>query len=289
MSTDIILNISHLNKKYGKKQVLEDIDIEFQAGKIVSVIGENGCGKSTLFKIILGLAKPSYGNVDLKSHFANGMVETPAFFPHFTGKENLKIFLYKKIIDEDKLSDLANKFNMSDDLDTVVSKYSLGMKQKLAIIYIILSDADIMLFDEPTNALDQNALTVFKNAMLTEKANGKLVLIASHNINFINSFSDEIYEIQYGKLTKTEFRDNAGKSYLFVFADINKAIETAKKENFDFVVLREEFFIIKNWYLTFDQLLSFFVQCDIKLFFELNDISEISEQVGGYLYALRDL
>lgn len=288
MKRQLILSLSHISKRYGKKEVLKDIDVSFSDGKIIAIVGENGCGKSTLLKIILRLAKQTGGQINDNGLKINGVIETPCFFPRFSGTENLTAFIRGNKIDIKKLNYLADEFRLKDDLNYPVRKYSLGMKQKLAIIYILLSNADILLFDEPTNALDQTALITFKKLLYEEREKGKLIIVSSHDLNYLNSFVDEIYELKNGYLASSPYRQQdscKGKSHLFMFSDINKAIVKAQENGCFFEVADNKFLIIKDWFLPFEKLLSVFETCEIKLYFELGGADNIYRQLEGLLHA----
>lgn len=279
---EMMLRISNLSKRYGKKVVLRGIDADFPKGRIVAIVGDNGTGKSTLIKIILGLAKKSGGDIDCRSHGTGGILETPCFLTKFSGRENIRMLCGKGRLDEGKLIELADLFNLGDDLDLQVKKYSLGMRQKLAIIYVLLTDADILLFDEPTNALDQSALVKFKDLLLEEKKNGKLVIISSHNQEYLNKFVDDVYELRDGILRLVDIhKSSKDMIHMFEFHDMGRALMKARENGCIHDSINNRFMVIKDWFLSLDDLFSMFMDCGIRLYMQLDGLRDIYQQMKG--------
>lgn len=279
MNEQIYLNISNLAKNYRSKKVLMDINISLNGEKVVSIVGENGSGKSTLIKILLKLAKQNSGNFDCGECKINGILETPNFYLRFSGKENIRMITGNTSLDDERLNYLADIFRLKDDLDLPVKKYSLGMRQKLAIIYVLYSNADILLFDEPTNALDQMALSSFRQILIEEKQKGKLIIVASHNLEYVDKISDEIYELKDGCVNplSSTFTSSNAKGHIFEFEDIAKAIDIAKNHGCSYEIYKDKFLKITDWYISMEELFSVFISCGIKAYKKIDDQNQSIE------------
>lgn len=263
---DNLIEIKNLVKKYGNKVVLNGINAEFKSGKIIAIVGENGSGKTTLFKILLDLTMKTQGEINTKEDiFINGIIETPRFFNNMTGYENIKALSYKANIDRDKLIKIAKDFNIESSLSLQVKKYSLGMKRKLALVHIFLSNSDVILLDEPTNAIDIEALVVLKKYLLDLKQQGKLILIASHDYKYLRSFVDTIYEIKDGILNSVlNDCESIIESHLFELIDMTKALQIAKNNNFFYKAKENEILIIDEENIKVEDIFKLFSECGIE-------------------------
>tara|TARA_B110000091_G_scaffold212661_1_gene259863 strand:- start:1244 stop:1924 length:681 start_codon:yes stop_codon:yes gene_type:complete len=197
-----MIKIEKLSKFYGKKQVLNTINLEFKKGKIYGIVGENGAGKTTLFKCISGLE--SYKGIissdfnTLKEHLGLLLTE-PFFFSKITGKEYIQLLANARQIKLLKIED-KNIFNLP--LNQYASTYSTGMKKKLALTAILLQKNDVFILDEPFNGID-----IHSNLMITEIINKfkeleKTVIISSHIFSTLAETCDEIYLMKNGEIVK---------------------------------------------------------------------------------------
>ena len=209
--------VKEVSKSFDDAEVLHDINLEFKEGHIYGFVGRNGSGKSVLFKILCGLYFPTTGSVvidgvDIHKNniFPNNMrvlIEKPNFLPNLTGLENLKLLAsIQNKITEDDIIDILNKLNLKDDMNKLYHKYSLGMKQKLAIAQVLMEDPEIMIFDEPFNGIEEKTVKIIKNILLEEKKKKKIILIASHIKDDIEQLADIVYLMDDGKikLSKTK-------------------------------------------------------------------------------------
>lgn len=203
--------VKEVSKSFDDAEVLHDINLEFKEGHIYGFVGRNGSGKSVLFKIICGLYFPTTGSVvidgvDIHKNniFPNNMrvlIEKPNFLPNLTGLENLKLLAsIQNKITEDDIIDILNKLNLKDDMNKLYHKYSLGMKQKLAIAQVLMEDPEIMIFDEPFNGIEEKTVKIIKNILLEEKKKKKIILIASHIKDDIEQLADIVYLMDDGKI-----------------------------------------------------------------------------------------
>ncbi|PXV96096.1 ABC-2 type transport system ATP-binding protein [Lachnotalea glycerini] len=205
--------IEQLHKSFKEKKVLNDLTLSCHSGKIYGFVGYNGSGKTVLFKCICGFIKPDKGNIYImgkkQGHLKFStdnigiIIEEPAFLKNKSGFKNLE-YLYN-------INHKPNKSHMYDILKLVgldekdrkrVEKYSLGMKQRLAIAQAIMENPDILILDEPMNGLDKKGVVEIRSLILNLKEEGKTILLASHNKEDINILCDEVYEIENGSLNK---------------------------------------------------------------------------------------
>ena len=203
--------VKEVSKSFDDAEVLHDINLEFKEGHIYGFVGRNGSGKSVLFKILCGLYFPTTGSVvidgvDIHKNniFPNNMrvlIKKPNFLPNLTGLENLKLLAsIQNKITEDDIIDILNKLNLKDDMNKLYHKYSLGMKQKLAIAQVLMEDPEIMIFDEPFNGIEEKTVKIIKNILLEEKKKKKIILIASHIKDDIEQLADIVYLMDDGKI-----------------------------------------------------------------------------------------
>ena len=197
-----MIKIEKLSKFYGKKQVLNAINLEFKKGRIYGIVGENGAGKTTLFRCISGLE--SYKGI-ISSNFNKlkenlGLLLTePFFFSKITGKEYIQLLANARQI---KLSNIEDKNIFNLPLNKYASTYSTGMKKKLALTAILLQKNDVFILDEPFNGID-----IHSNLMITEIINKfkeleKTVIISSHIFSTLAETCDEIYLMKNGEIVK---------------------------------------------------------------------------------------
>ena len=210
MHNVVLMNVS---KTIGHDDVLKNISATFESGKIYGIFGRNGSGKTMLFRAICGLIKITTGEIyfnDFKLHrdvsYAPNVgviIETPSFWKQFSGFENLKMLaaIQGKITDVE-IAESLQRVGLDPNDKRPVKKYSLGMKQRLAIAQGIMEKPDLIVFDEPTNALDEEAIKLLRQILIEEKARGAIVLIASHNKDDIRLLSDVFMKMESGRLSE---------------------------------------------------------------------------------------
>lgn len=205
------VEIIHLHKRMGNKEILNDICAELESGKIYGFFGRNGSGKTMLFRAICGLIKPTSGEIRINGKTLHKdrsfpesvgvIIESPGFWEYYTGFENLKLLAsIKKEISDQKIKSSIQRVGLNPEDDRVYKKYSLGMKQRLAIAQAIMEEPDLLVLDEPTNALDEQGVDLVRNILLEEKTRGATILIASHNKEDIELLSDVKFRISDGRL-----------------------------------------------------------------------------------------
>ena len=219
---ETVLECKNLNKKIGKKEILNNVSLEVKEGDILGFIGPNGAGKTTTIKLILGLQKINSGEVkinwyDIEKQFEKAIervgtiVENPDLYLYMSGLENLKIIarLYKNV-DEKRIEEVIKLVGLENRIKDKVSKYSLGMRQRLGIAQAILHKPNLLILDEPTNGLDPEGIKQLRD-LLTKlaKEENMGILISSHNLAELESFCNKISIIQNGKIIETSSLEDA--------------------------------------------------------------------------------
>lgn len=196
-----------------KNEILKDISVHFERGKIHGLIGRNGSGKTMLMKCICGFVKPTAGEIlvdgkrigkdcDFPQN-AGIIIETPGVIPYYSGYKNLKLLadLRGKISRED-IRKTMEQVGLNPDLKRHVRKYSLGMRQRLGLAQAIMENPDLLVLDEPMNGLDKDGVSDMREYLLDLKSQGKTILIASHSAEDIDILCDTVCEMDKGRLTK---------------------------------------------------------------------------------------
>lgn len=200
--------------KYIKKAlILDDVNIQLTGGKIYGLKGPNGSGKTMLMRLLSGLIRPTSGEVwidgkklgkDMDFPESVGLlIENPAFLPNYTGYENLELLAQiRGKIGAEEICQSLLEVGLEPDDPRKYRKYSLGMKQRLGIAAAIMEKPDLLIVDEPTNALDDSGVEQICTILRRERERGALVVIACHDSLLLETLSDEIYKIYEGKVTK---------------------------------------------------------------------------------------
>lgn len=193
--------------------ILDKVNITFESGKIYGLQGPNGSGKTMLMRLIGGLIRPSSGNVYIDNDklgqaydFPKSMgllIENPAFLPNYTGLKNLELLAnIKGNADLAQLRQTTLDVGLNPDDKRKYRKYSLGMKQRLGIAAAIMEKPDLILIDEPTNALDDAGIEQICALIRRERNRGALIVMACHDAKILEDLSDEIYTIYEGKVER---------------------------------------------------------------------------------------
>mgnify|MGYP001006195713 CR=1 FL=1 len=214
--SETILKCENLCKHFGKKQILDRVSLEVKQGDILGFIGPNGAGKTTTIKLILGLQSIDSGTVkingyDIQKDFEKAIekvgtiVENPDLYMYLSGYDNLKLIanLYKNV-DKKRIDEVVKLVKLEQRIKDKVSKYSLGMKQRIVIAQAIMEEPDILMLDEPTNALDEEGIERIRKIISEEKQRGAMVLIASHNKEDIKLLADKVFLIRDGRVKESE-------------------------------------------------------------------------------------
>ena len=211
-----VLEVKNIDKFFGKKQILKDISFDIEEGEILGFVGPNGSGKTTTIKIILGLQQASRGEVfingnNIKDNYENAIrkvgaiVESPDMYMYLSGLENLKLVANYYNISHNEIERVVEFVGLKDRIKDKVSKYSLGMRQRLGIAQAILNKPNLLIVDEPTNGLDPSGIIEFRN-MLKELAKKEKmsIFISSHNLAEIENICDKVLLLKEGKIVSSD-------------------------------------------------------------------------------------
>ena len=207
----MFLEVKHIRKQIGADEVLKDITISMEKGKIYGFQGKNGCGKSMLMRVICGLVIPTHGSVTIDGEqlgkelsFPRSlgmMIEKPGFLGSYTGLQNLEMLAaIRSELKKKEIEDVLARVGLEDVMHKKYRKYSLGMKQKLGIAAAIMEKPDILILDEPANALDEKSEEQLWNIVREEKERGALVIVSCHTAEVLESVADEIYRMDCGRV-----------------------------------------------------------------------------------------
>lgn len=206
-----MVTLEHVHKKIGSNAILQNVHIDLEEGKIHAFYGPNGSGKSMLFRVICGLIKPTSGKVIVQGKTLHDqcsfpdsigvIIESPGFWSRYTGLDNLKMIAsIKNIIQESDIRKAIVRVGLHPDDKRPYRKYSLGMKQRLAIAQAIMEKPDILLLDEPTNALDEDGIELIRNIIMEEKSRGATIVMTSHHKEDIERLADDRFRMNQGRL-----------------------------------------------------------------------------------------
>ncbi len=237
----IAIKISNLNKSYGKKQVLHDLNLEVYEGELFGYVGKNGVGKSTTIDCLIGAKKFDSGQIlingfDIKKESYKAkkqfgyVASEPTTYEMMTGYEYLQfigsVYDMNDETFKNNVTYLSNKLDLPDsDLKMVISSYSHGMKQKLCLIASLLSNPKVWILDEPTVGLDIMVFETLKEMMQEFVKHGKTIFITSHNIDLVAKICDRVALVNKGKIQKIiDLKQDPDKRYQLnkIFLDMYK-------------------------------------------------------------------
>ena len=213
MEKEAMISIENLNKQFKNQLVLNNINVKFSNGHIYGIIGRNGSGKTVLLKCICGFLKPTTGVISVNHKIVGKdidfpenlgfIIETPGFLLNYSGYKNLKYLAsIREKIDSNEIKESMSLVGLDSADKKHVGKYSMGMRQRLGIAQAIMEKPDILVLDEPMNALDKNGVEEMRRLFLKMKSEGKSILLTSHNREDIEILCDEVYEMEEGILNK---------------------------------------------------------------------------------------
>ena len=207
------IQVVEVTKRIRKNLILDNVSLEMKSGNIYGLQGPNGSGKTMLMRLLCGLIKANKGKVlldgkeigkDIDFPESVGLlIENPAFWGNYTGLKNLELLAeLQKRIDMEQIRETISDVGLDPDDKRHFSKYSLGMKQRLGIAAAIMEKPEIILLDEPTNALDERGVAEICDLIRREKERGALIVIACHDADILENLADEIYTIYEGKVER---------------------------------------------------------------------------------------
>ena len=205
------IKVENVTKKIGQATVLDQISMELESGMIYGLKGKNGSGKTMLMRMICGLILPTQGRImidgkTLGKDFsfppnAGALIEAPGFLGRYSGFDNLKMLTdIQQKADDDAIAEALRKVGLDTEEKKKYKKYSLGMKQKLGIAAAIVEDPELIVLDEPTNALDEGSVERLRKILLEFKEKGALILLSSHDTEELKYLSDVVFHMENGHL-----------------------------------------------------------------------------------------
>lgn len=208
-----IIEVKNLDLTLGKTDILKQINVSFEEGKIHGLIGRNGSGKTMLMKCICGFIKHTHGEVVVDDKrvgkdvdFPKDMgiiIETPGFIPYYSGYKNLKLLAgLNHKIGKEEVRNSMKQVGLDPNLRRHVRKYSLGMRQRLGLAQAIMENPKILILDEPFNGLDKEGVAEMRKYLLSYKEQGKTILICSHSAEDISVLCETVHEMDKGIIEK---------------------------------------------------------------------------------------
>jgi len=233
-----VLEVKKINKSFGSKQILKNVSLTINEGEILGFIGPNGAGKTTTIKVVLGLQSLDSGEVfingyDLVTDFTKAIekvgaiVENPDLYMYLSGRKNLELIanMYDNI-SKDKIDELVKLVGLENRINDKVSKYSLGMRQRLGIAAALLNDPNLLILDEPTNGLDPEGIKELRDILKDLAKSKKIaILISSHNLMELQNFCTDVCIIRNGEVIDQkkmkDFRKTKESEYIFEVDNID--------------------------------------------------------------------
>lgn len=210
-----VIEVCNVTKRFGTSEVLKDVSINFEKGKIHGLIGRNGSGKTMLMKCICGFVPVSEGKilVDNKEigkdidvpESIGAIIETPGFLYGYSGYNNLKFLAsIRNKISKEKIRQTIQMVGLNPDSKKHVGKYSLGMRQRLGLAQAIMEDPEILLLDEPMNGLDKHGVGEMRELFRSFADQGKTIIMANHSSEDIEVLCDTVHEMDLGVISRVK-------------------------------------------------------------------------------------
>lgn len=205
------LQVKDYTKRIGNETVLDSVSLEMEKGKIYGLRGKNGSGKTMLLRAVCGLIRPDSGEVTVDGKVIGkdisfpesigALIENPGFIPNYSGYQNLKLLAdIRGKVGDSQIREALERTGLDPDDRKKFKKYSLGMKQKLGIAAAIMEDPELIILDEPTNALDEESVRKIRSLLKEYRERGRLVIVASHDAQELEAVADKIFIMEGGRL-----------------------------------------------------------------------------------------
>ncbi|HCO87747.1 MAG TPA: multidrug ABC transporter ATP-binding protein [Lachnospiraceae bacterium] len=203
------IQLTNISKTFGKQTVLQPLTMGFEEGMIHGIIGRNGSGKTVLMKMILGILQPTTGTVIVGDkrigkdvdfpESAGAIIETIEFIPYMSAYQNLAdIAAMRGNLSKTQIKEVLEMVGLGNVGRKHVSKFSMGMRQRLAIAQAVMESPKLLVLDEPMNGMDEKGVEEMRRLILARKAAGTTIILSSHNIEDIRILCDQVYRIDAG-------------------------------------------------------------------------------------------
>ncbi|HEX3078546.1 MAG TPA: ABC transporter ATP-binding protein [Lachnospiraceae bacterium] len=237
------LEVKNITKSFGKTKIIKDVSFHVDEGEIVAFVGPNGTGKTTTLKMITNLIWPDSGSISIMGHnlfkerekaLSNmaGIIENPGLYPNLSGKDNLKFIQKVRDVSEDRYQEVIELIGLNDKdkLDRKVRRYSLGMKQRLALGMCLLTRPKFLILDEPTNGLDPTGTIELREIIeKMAKEENVSILFSSHLLGEVEKLADRIIYIKEGRIINEKRKEvRKGVDYLLSISDNDTAMKVLK-------------------------------------------------------------
>jgi ABC-2 type transport system ATP-binding protein len=203
---DPVIEVRDVSLTLGGVALYEDASLRISRGEVVALTGPNGSGKSVLLKLICGFVTPSSGSVFVDPHFLSARrtfpdrfgiaIDGPAYLPGLTGLDNLReLARIRRRISQEKIRATMLRVGLDPELKQKVRNYSLGMKQKLSLAQALMEDPEVLLLDEPFNALDKTSTSRVIDILKAENQRGTTILFTSHHSHEVMALATTVYQV----------------------------------------------------------------------------------------------
>ena len=204
---DIVLSIQGLTKRYGSITAVDHLDLEIERGAVFGILGPNGSGKTTTLGVLLDVTRPDAGTFSwfgrppdkTQRKKIGAILETPIFYPYLTGKQNLQMVARIKDLPGDDVDEALRTVDLYERRDSRFKTYSLGMKQRLAVASTLIGNPEVLILDEPTNALDPKGIAEIRNIILNVASRGITIFLASHILDEVQKTCTHMAVLEKGK------------------------------------------------------------------------------------------
>lgn len=211
----MVIQVENVSKIIKGNMVIDCVSAEFSSGKVYGLQGINGSGKTMLMRLISGLIYPTEGRIVIDGKILGKeiafpesigiLIENPAFLDNYSGFANLKLLAsIQNKIDDKQIYKTLERVGLEPDSRKKYKKYSLGMKQKLGIAGAVMEKPELLILDEPANALDKEGIERLKKIVQEEKERGALIILSCHDSALLEAMADVIYSMENGRLLKQE-------------------------------------------------------------------------------------
>ncbi|MBI5219975.1 MAG: ABC transporter ATP-binding protein [Bacteroidia bacterium] len=203
-----ILEINNLTKHYGRIHAIDGLNLSIEKGNVFGILGPNGSGKTTTLAIVMGIIRPDNGNyfwfgqptARTVKQKIGALIEVPYFYPYLSAERNLKILAEIKNVPLKNIDRVLKFTHLSERKKTHYEAFSLGMKQRLALASVLLSDPEVLVLDEPTNGLDPEGIAEIREIIKIEASKGKTIILASHILDEVEKVCTHVAVLKSGKL-----------------------------------------------------------------------------------------
>lgn len=278
-----ILEIKNVSKYFGKHKVVDNVSLDVKEGEVYGFLGPNGAGKTTTIKMILGLLNIDEGEIringhDVKNDFekamedVGGIVENPDMYGYMSGVDNLKLYARLRNVKKERINEIIELVDMKDAAKMKVSKYSLGMKQRMGLALTLLHSPKLLILDEPTNGLDPAGIKHLRDILKEISRKDKVaVFVSSHILTEMELMCDKVAVIDKGKIVKVEEigenkqEENIEEETQITVKQLEKAEEILKQNKYEVKIVDSKL-DIKIEYAKVSEVVKLLVKNDIDIF-----------------------